>query len=302
MEQTDDHKHVIVLGDNLPEGCFRIHSRFRDVVNFVNARNDIAFMTTDPDKMAANGICINGAALTDIDALCIDHGFITACNNKNDRNSSSPMAPPMPLNAAGYQKIDRNRAAIFNSTLCYHQTMAAGFKKTIVEIPDKYAALFPSGSMLFVLMPGKAAGCKGGFDTHFANRVCEAADCLVRGHFARATGLLKSSGRGLSPAGDDFIAGLLLGLHYNAFLSGKNLQGLADNIYKEALGTNLLVNAFLLQAKEDRCFALFKNFVFSLSQNKQAPAGLKKLLAMGATSGADLLSGYIFSVKHNLGI
>ncbi len=280
MEQTVNHKHGVVLGDNLPEGCFRIHSRFREVVNFVNARDDIAFMTTDPDKMAAIGIYVKNAALSAFDSLHISKDSMVA----------------------GKEKIVRSSAAIYHSSLSYHETDAAVLKELIMEIPGKYATLFPPESMLFVLMPGKATGCKGGFDTHFANRACEAADCLLRGDFARATKLLKSSGRGLSPAGDDFIAGLLLGLHFNAFLSGKNLQGLADNIYQGALGTNLLVNAFLLQAKEGRCAALFKNFVLSLSQNKQVPAGLKKLLAMGATSGADLLSGYIFSVKHNLGI
>lgn len=290
------------MGDNLPEGRFRIHSRFSGVVNFVNAMDDIAFITNDPDKMAANGICIKQAALAAIDSLSIDRCFITAGISKTGRNSISPMAPPMPPVTGDACRVDRSRAAIFNSTLCYHETTAAEFKKTIVEIPDQYAALFPPGSMLFVLMPEKVTEFEGGFDTHFADRAREAADCYVRGHFKRATCLLKSSGRGLSPAGDDFIAGLLLGLRFNAFLSGKNLQGLADNIYKDALGTNLLVNAFLLQAKEGRCFGLFKNFVFSLSQNKQLPEGLKKLFAMGATSGADFLSGYIFSVKHNLGI
>ncbi len=270
----------IVLGDKLPTGRFWLHSRFREVVNFQNAGKEITFITSNPDHIAANGIYVKNAALSAFDSLHISEDSMVA----------------------GKEKIVRSSAAVYNSRLSYHETDAAVLKELIMEIPGKHAALFPPGSMLFVLLPGKAPDFTGGFDILFSNKAREAAECLILGKFAEGVGLLKSSGRGLSPAGDDFIAGLLLGVHFNASLSGKNLSGLVNSMYGEALGSNLLVNAFLFHAKEGNYFGLFKNFVFSLPQTKKTLNGLIKLLSVGATSGADLLSGYIFSVKHNLGI
>ena len=80
--------------------------------------------------------------------------------------------------------------------------------------------------------------------------------------------MLKGTGIGLTPAGDDFIAGLLWGLHFNEYRTKKNLMLLKDAVYNAAKGSNPLTNSFLFNAKNEYYFYLLKNFLY-LSIHKE---------------------------------
>ncbi len=270
----------IVLGDNLPSGTFHLHSRFRDVANFAGQGNDMVYVTTKEQNMSANGICIKNGSLPGSVSLTIENDHVLF----------------------GKEKINRHQTATYCSQLSFHEIHCGEFERYLLEIPEKHGALFAPHSLLFLLQPDRCRNFSGGFDIHFMDNALKAADRLLAKNTKEAVGLLKGTGRGLTPAGDDFIAGLLLGLHFTAFKEKASLSDLQNAIYQAACGDNPLVNSFLRHAKEGHYFYLFKNFVYSSPQKKKATESLKMLLTMGATSGADLLSGYIFSVKHKIGI
>lgn len=79
---------------------------------------------------------------------------------------------------------------------------------------------------------------------------------------------------------------------------------LISDIYQAAVGKNELVNTSLYFAKEGKYFSRLKKSVILLSGENDGniDQALKLFFSMGATSGADLLTGYLFSINHSIGI
>lgn len=118
-----------------------------------------------------------------------------------------------------------------------------------------------------------------------ATRACNRTDCL-----AAARSLL-GLGPGLTPAGDDCLVGWLAG----AWTSGVEGRGLVEAVRLELVAaaaerTGPLSRAFLAAAVAGEAAEPLREFVLAPDD-----ARLTGLLALGATSGADLLAGYLLA-------
>lgn len=91
---------------------------------------------------------------------------------------------------------------------------------------------------------------------------------------------VKGCGQGLTPSGDDFLAGAMLGLR----LRGRGGQ---RRILRAALGGNVVSNAFLRVAARGRV----NEAVQAWLEAPEAAGRLERAAAFGHTSGADLLCG-----------
>ncbi len=270
---------TIILGDFLPQGQYAVHSTFKNVCNFINANNELVFITNIKKNISANSIYIDNENIEQFRSVNISENAIFL----NDIN----ILP---------------HAEFYNSRLNYSEIDILLFEKNLENIPINYSEMFAPESMLFILLPDKRSFFKSGFDLHFMNNSLKACELLKSGEVETAAKMLKGTGKGLTPSGDDFIAGMLFALHYNEFKYQNNLADLRNKIYNISIGNNLLTNSFLLNAKNGNCFYLLKNFVYLTPQLEIFSEKLKELLGLGATSGADLLSGYIFSIKNKIGI
>lgn len=270
---------TIILGDSLPQGRFKIHSSFKNVCNYINANNELVFITNLKKNISANSIYIENGNVGQFKSVQISENEVFL----NDIN----ILP---------------QAEFYNSKLDYSQIDIQMLDNTLQIIPLEYNKLFAPESMLFVMDSEKCKFFTSGFDYHFMKNSLKACEMIKSGEVEAGVRMLKGTGRGLTPSGDDFIAGLIYGLHFNEHKYQIPLSNLRESIYLNSIGNNILSNAFLLNSKNGNCFYLFKNFVYLASQTKLVSDNLKELFNMGATSGADLLSGYIFSVINKTGI
>lgn len=115
---------------------------------------------------------------------------------------------------------------------------------------------------------------------------------------------IKGTGYGLTPSGDDFIAGLLFGLHINEILYEKKLLILKTQIFEIAKSKNLYSTNFLYFAKEGLYFEYLKDLIINLVSNDKTKilTSLKNVLAYGESSGSDLLTGFYLCIKNKIGI
>jgi len=120
---------------------------------------------------------------------------------------------------------------------------------------------------------------------------------LAAGWAGDATGLaagavsLAGLGRGLTPAGDDFLAGVMLA----AWLTHPAPQALCDEIIRAAAPRTSLISAALLRAAaRGECSPAWHRLLAALAHgdNDEAVAAVQAVLAHGATSGADALAGF----------
>jgi hypothetical protein len=113
---------------------------------------------------------------------------------------------------------------------------------------------------------------------------------------------LKGCGLGLTPSGDDFIAGLLIGLHVLQKLSGQNLQPTIDAIFRAARGDNIFSNTFLDLARRGLLFGRIKALLLALISGSRGSVrrAAEALFAVGASSGADLATGLFMTLDGNV--
>lgn len=269
-------------GNYLPLGNFKAHSRFTRVVNFVNETNEIAFITSEINFLAAHGIFFPGQNLKFIINLTITPQEIII----ND------------------QRINRSSINKYNSSLNFENINAVKFEENLLQLPILFSQEFPEKSLLFLLNPQYEANFTSGFDHAFMINALRSKELILSGELIKGVETIKGTGYGLTPSGDDFIAGLLLGMHYNEFKYRKNLYKVKNDIYQAVAGQNLLTSSFLFQAKEANYFRTLKNFLFLLfdAEISTTKDELVQLFSLGATSGADLLTGYIFSIKYKIAI
>lgn len=94
-------------------------------------------------------------------------------------------------------------------------------------------------------------------------------------------------GRGLTPSYDDYLTGLLFCLHY----AGCTTEALARAVLDSLGRTNRYSAAFLRAAAEGGYFSLLADCLASGSRE-----ALEKLLAVGSSSGRDMLAGMCHAV------
>ena len=126
-------------------------------------------------------------------------------------------------------------------------------------------------------------------------------DQILHGKLLAGTRQLKGCGLGLTPAGDDFIAGLLIGLDVLQKLHGLNLQPTIEAVYRAAKGDNLFSNTFLDLARRGLLFGRMKDMLVALTSGNRDSVhrAAEALFTVGETSGADLTTGLFLTLEGN---
>lgn len=103
----------------------------------------------------------------------------------------------------------------------------------------------------------------------------------------------KGRGMGLTPAGDDFMIGMIIAVSWLQLVLKKELSKILHLLKDESKGSDQLVNTFIGQAFALRLNDDWANFLHNLAEpDADLTPSLEKLLSHGASSGADELSGF----------
>ena len=104
---------------------------------------------------------------------------------------------------------------------------------------------------------------------------------------------LAGLGRGLTPAGDDFLTGVMLW----AWVAHPTPAALCNKIVQVAAPrTTTLSAAFLRSAARGECSAAWHQLLAALVKtDSDLTASIRQVLAHGATSGADTLAGFLYA-------
>jgi uncharacterized protein DUF2877 len=126
------------------------------------------------------------------------------------------------------------------------------------------------------------------------------ADDLRSGDLAAAVRVLAGRGPGLTPAGDDVLAGLLL-VAAALGIDGPPASTLTSEIVAAASArTNEIAAAFLYWAARGQGIAPAHELLDATAgwDRARADAAVQRLLRIGASSGADLCYGLALGLRH----
>jgi hypothetical protein len=147
----------------------------------------------------------------------------------------------------------------------------------------------PPKSLAFLLDENRERNFCTGFERNFVEHVKHSVHQIFHGEQLAGIRQLKGAGLGLTPSGDDFIAGHLIGL---------NLRGQpTDEVFVAALSDNIFSNTFLDLARRGRIFGRMKNLILALMSGRGVRECTERLFAVGGTSGADLATGFYMTVR-----
>lgn len=274
--------NIIQTGDCLTHGEYIRHSVFKRSVNFINSNGAFCLLTNDINNSAPNSITIECEHIPEFQSINLTEKII----HFND------------------QEINRKHIPVYKSNLDITGLNALNLANNLTNIIQHYRKDFPEKSLAFLLFPENARYFEKGFDKAFFDNSYSSYLKILSGNIIEGVIKIKGTGFGLTPSGDDFITGLLFGLHINEIIYKINLTPVRNDVYNAALGENPFTNSFLYYAKNANYFFRLKKFVTLLSEKKTGDLddALKLLFSVGATSGADLLTGLIISIKNSVGV
>jgi hypothetical protein len=275
---------LVSIGDQVEEGTFPFHSRFRRAVNFRHGDLLISVVNEEVGPGPLNIV------VRDLDA-------------------GPTCSQPTPLEVGAHMVIFGNRQFQFADNHYYRSTVALDscnsrlFRRNLLVFGEQLKTTSPAKSLAFLLDERRTRNFRPGFERAFVGQIRRDVHQIMNGNLLNGVRSLKGCGLGLTPSGDDFIAGLLIGLNLLQQLRGQDYQKTADAVFETAKGGNVFSNSFLDLARRGLFFGRMKGLILALMRDGEQAVrkSTEKLLAIGASSGADLGTGFFMTVRGQMG-
>jgi hypothetical protein len=283
QHSTSPSLRLLSIGDRIRPGRYKIHSRFHRVTNFIHG-SDMVFLAEESVGGGPLTLLIHGTHLPPIETLEINDHQIMA-----NRVSISIKDIPRYISSIDWE----------NESAHLTREKLEELKRLLIQEarPD---------SMVFLLKDHGEYPHDSGFDAALEKRLTEGVrllqNALVYNHptcLAHAVQTLKGCGKGLTPSGDDYLAGCLAAIHSSSNLKPRKKEKIIHQISHLSKGDNPLANVFLRMAGQDRLFEPMKVFIkaIALGKRKDLRTGVQRILSHGETSGADWAVGYVMTLE-----
>lgn len=265
----------ISIGDCIKENKYYIHSKFKNSINFYNDERIITIGNKYIGSGPTNIIFDDISMFNDETFLYINKDIIQF----------------------GTIKIKIDKTKIYDSKINIVEFNMEKFIENI-ELFENYVKLLSNGKGISLLLEDSVKTDDNLFDK-FTIKIRNGVEKLFEGDLIKGIKEIKGVGVGLTPSGDDFIYGFLVGLSVIEIIHNKKLSNLKKLIYENAKGENLISNNFLYCASEGLFFEKTKNLIISLfyGDEREILERVTKILQIGETSGVDFSVGLILTLK-----
>jgi hypothetical protein len=263
------------VGDRIRPGEYRIHSRFPAVINLLSG-DDLISLVTERVGAGPINIVLPGSELAGAAALS---------------------ARPEGLKLDGRALCGE---PVYDSGLPRRLGPdRAHWQRGIADLQALVAGSAHPKSLAFLIAPRRRSLFRCGFERSMAERLHTGAQAVMRGDLESGARTLRGTGFGLTPSGDDFLAGYMWGLHARRALGDEDPSAAIARLCAPGPGANPLARAFLRCAQEGRFFSRLKALIEAMLDGTPAQAAgrARDLLDSGETSGADVAVGFLISLQ-----
>jgi hypothetical protein len=276
---------LVSIGDQVKEGTYPFHSRFRCAVNFWCDKQLISVVSEE----------IGGGPLNIV---------------IRDFDGQSATREPAPLMITANTVVLESNRFGFTDNDYYRSTVALDnwepclFHHNLSVLAEELRTASSPKSLAFLLDEHRTANFRPGFERAFTDQIRRGVYLMMNGHLLDGVRTLRGCGLGLTPSGDDFIAGLLIGLNLLQQLRGRDYQKIADDVFRTAKAGNIFSNSFLDLARRGLLFGRMKDLVLALMDESEEMVrkSAARLMAIGGSSGADLGTGFLLTVRGQMGV
>ncbi len=265
-------------GDFIVPGEYRRHSRFSHVANYLLGKHLISLVDPSIGAGPLNIVVENGIqhivdrVIIEHDKVILDHR-IYVCTTAVRYDSSLPI-----LSLSDLQLIKNNLPT---------------FKRILRDCA-------PEKSIAFLLDESEELHSPLSFESILKERFLRGRKLIVEGNVLEAVRTMKGLGFGLTPSGDDFISGFVLGLNLQQIPLAIDFQNLMREIFEIAQSDNPLSRAWLQCSIKGRLFEKMKQVILALGQKdpNELLRAVHRLLTVGSSSGIDMAVGFVFGMEY----
>gem|GEM_PF-1084288 len=267
------------IGKHFPSGVFcNRHSEFDRVVNY--AWRDMVLSVCDPTLCPCSmGIGLASGAVKEVHSIRKINKWKIEINDQRIE-----ISPPQVYDG----RLDRSLVLD---------------KARLLQIREIMMANRTIPGLQYLFRPELRNNCKG-IDRAIQQRFILAHGLLMKGVFGTPVAMLQGLGIGLTPAGDDFLNGLLTGLAFRDRPSKYKLSKIRHAIYIASKANNMIVNSFRYQAYHGLYNRDWKDLLLGLGLDSVESMDVKsgtsaledavnRIISCGSTSGMDELSGFL---------
>jgi hypothetical protein len=278
----------LCIGDHVTAGDYVVHSRFSRAVNFVKQLTKgtpsplmLSLVTEDVGPGPTN-IVVRHLRAFQHASLCILGDCLMIANR-----------------TYAFDKI-----ASYDSTFYPDPIPLERLADRLKRFETILLQTAPPKSLAVLLESERQQQFTPGFEQAYLARVRAGIDKILIGDVEQGIGMIRGLGFGLTPSGDDFIVGFLLGLIVIERIDGCDLNALRQRMYDIAVGQNPISNTFLYCAKEGWLFDRWKRVLTTLLSDEDVALDdmVRNLMSVGETSGADTAVGFVVSMKYARGL
>jgi hypothetical protein len=267
---------LLSCGDSLHSGSYSLHSSFNRAVNFA-CGSELAMIVAPEIGAGPFNIVIKDYPPCDVISLTIN-------------------AEVVYINAHRISVLPQQR---FDSTLHIPAFDPRSVRHHLQIMKEYVIANADERSIVFLLDKTRKSFFQSKFDRSIAARFENAFALIQNGEQLKGLKLLRGLGYGLTPAGDDFIAGYMYALHIMRS-SGMECELSFENLVEITESENPIVRSFLYSALQGRAVEQWKDLLsaFNLGDEERYIRAVHRILQMGSTSGADELTGFIIGLEN----
>lgn len=281
---------VLSIGDRIVEGRYRIHSRFRRAVNFVDDRSVVSLVTTDAGAGPIN-VVVDTLRTAGVRTLTIGTRLAPGATR------------PRPVVWLDDRALDCSAAGVYESGLDLIE-QRRGVNARLAILRQTLTGYAPARSLTFLLDESRRDGFRAGFEKTFAEHASNCVYDILHGDMFRGINRLKGAGFGLTPSGDDFIRGVLVGMKLAETVYDMSLTVTRQYVCEWARTGGVLSDALLFLAEEAWVDEKVKELAVSLVGGRLRGVweAARAICAVGETSGADFATGLLLTVETGRGL
>ncbi len=254
-----------------------MHSTFENISNFINKEKNIISIAHDEKYLSPNSILISGISHKNVALIVINKKDVVVentCFNKAELKT-------------------------YNSLIHLNISEQEGIIQRIETFIKKNISEFNPLSLAFLMKPELERNFETRFQRAFVKHTKSAWNEIENENLLQGITKMKGSGIGLTPSGDDFIAGMLYALVLIEKINNTDTSKIRKLIYEAAISNNHISRNMLFHASIGAYFKQFKDLQKAFINNdSKIKDYLVNLIEIGETSGSDMLTGYFLALKY----
>jgi hypothetical protein len=268
------------FGDQIVSGDYRRHSCFSRAANFVNG-DSLLCCVDDSIGPGPLNLVIGGISLQSIRSVVIDESGVLVDGESIDIEPTNKYCSKLIFEKQlGPDTLKRN-IDFFGECLSQHSNPL---------------------SLAFLIDSAREQQLHTSFEIELVNRFRVAARQFTGPDYIAGVQKLRGMGYGLTPAGDDFIAGGVAALYIMQTIFQKDNSDKISQICNRARGENVISNSLLRCCASGHFPYRMRELLMAvlLSGRDKIYSQAIRLLEIGATSGADWGVGLFTTLKSEL--